>query len=49
MSNNIEGKVVVIRGASSELDAVTHMAIRDQLDGKTGDFVEQVSDDQYPA
>jgi quercetin dioxygenase-like cupin family protein len=27
--------------------AMTHIAIQEQLDGKTVDWVEQVSDDQY--
>jgi hypothetical protein len=29
--------------------AVTHMAILEPLDGKGADFVERVSNDQYPA
>ena len=29
--------------------AMTHIAIQEQLDGKTADWMEQVSDDQYQA
>jgi quercetin dioxygenase-like cupin family protein len=29
--------------------AMTHIAIQEQLDGRTADFMEQVSDEQYRA
>ena len=29
--------------------AMTHIAIQEQLDGKTADWMEQVSDEQYQA
>jgi quercetin dioxygenase-like cupin family protein len=29
--------------------AMTHIAIQEELDGKTADFMEHVSDEQYPA
>lgn len=32
---------------ASEQSAMTHIAIQEQLDGKTADFMEQVSDEQY--
>ncbi|MEC5385306.1 cupin domain-containing protein [Uliginosibacterium sp. H3] len=34
---------------ASPATAMTHIAIQEQLDGKTADFMEHVSDAQYPA
>jgi len=34
---------------ASATTAMTHIAIQEQQDGKTADFMEQVSDEQYGA
>jgi hypothetical protein len=43
------GREALARRGATPTTAMTHIAIQEQLDGKTADWMEKVSDEQYHA